>query len=104
MEEDLRIPYAASLFRSEAALWWRNKTATWIDALDWTAFEEEVIKQFSPINTVKAARDKLYSLKQFTSVHKYIAEFNNLILQIPANEITEQEKMHKFCNGLKPEI
>src|SRR5690606_8794196 len=91
-----------TFFRENASLWWRNLGTEITDKITWDEFEKQVIAQFSPINAVSNARDKLAALEQTTSVHKYIADFNSLTLQIP--NMTDEEKIHKFKYGLKRHI
>ena len=71
------VPYAASLLRGNAALWWRelcqanNRPATWDD------FCRLLREQFRPKNYSRRGRDELAGLKQFNreSVADFVFHF-----------------------------
>ena len=50
----------------------------------WTEFKVSLPKLFKIQNEEQIARDKLYYLKQATSVHKYYEELNRLLMNIPS--------------------
>ena len=73
VSERSQVPFAASLLRDNAALWWRyhveqadNNHEELIT--NWRDFKKALIDQFKPVNAVKTARDKLANLKQVKSV------------------------------------
>ena len=107
VSERSQVPFAASLLRDNAALWWRchveqadNNHEELITT--WKDFKKALIDQFKPVNAVKTARDKLANLKQAKSVQEYVNKFRSLILEIPG--ITEDEKIDRFIRGLKEKI
>ena len=61
-----------------------------------------MIAEFVPSDHVRLARDKLRRLRQTSAVSKYLAEFRNLALTNP--DMTDGEKLDKFCVGLKYEV
>ena len=68
----------------------------------WEAFKLCVENEFAPKDSIVRTRDRLYKLKQRTSVAIYLAEFRNIVIDIP--EISDSEKMARFTEGLKPHI
>ena len=70
--------------------------------MTWEDFKKKVGAEFIPSDHVRRARDKLRRLKHTSSISKYLAEFRNIILTIP--DVTDDEKLDRFCSGLKYEI
>ena len=68
----------------------------------WEAFELCVENEFVPKDSIVRARDRLYKLKQRTSVAIYLAEFRNIVIDILG--ISDSEKIARFTEGLKPHI
>ncbi len=56
-------------------------------------------ERFSPINKVKAARDKLANLKQDASVVNYNESYLKIIMDIP--KISSDEIIDRYTRGLK---
>src|SRR5207249_9072074 len=69
---------------------------------DWDKFEDLLTKKFKPVNAVKAAHDKLASLKQTESVKAYNDLFLGTILEIPT--ISEEEQLDRYIRGLKEKV
>ena len=68
----------------------------------WEAFKLCTETEFVPKDSIVRARDRLYKLKQRTSVAIYLADFRNSLINIP--EISDSEKLARFTEGLKPHI
>ena len=107
MKGSVRVSFAVSLLRDDAAIWWRNHVEQsdigqeiLID--DWNDFKKALIVQFKPVNSRKIARDKLTKLKQSKSVQDYATTFRSLVLEISG--ISEDEKVDRFIRGLKDQI
>lgn len=49
---------------------------------------------------MRHARDKLAALKQTSSVHEYVRESQELVMQIPGMD--QMEQLDRFVRGLKP--
>ena len=68
MDSNIQVPFAASLLRDEAAIWWRYHVEDY-DAgheeriTDWDDFKNILIEQFCPVNAIKQMHDKLADLK-----------------------------------------
>ena len=98
------VPYAASLLRGNAALWWRelcqanNRPATWDD------FCRLLDEQFRPENYSRRGRDELADLKQFNreSVADFVFRFRATCLKIA--DLSEAEKLDRFVRALVPDI
>jgi hypothetical protein len=67
----------------------------------WDEFKALIGAHFKPINSVKAARDKLANHRQTRSVQEYTYRFRQIILEIPS--MSEDEKLDRFTRGLKPQ-
>ena len=87
---------------STAATWWYTLVASNGAPVVWEEFKNAVTQEFVPFDSVQRSRDKLRRLTQRFSVAAYLAEFRNVILTIP--HMTEDEKVDRFCQGLKPQI
>src|SRR3954471_10877722 len=68
----------------------------------WEEFEELLTEKFKLVNTIKAARDKLATLKQTGSVKAYNDLFLGTILDIPT--ISEEEQLDRYTWGLKEKV
>lgn len=99
--EARRVPYATTLLRKNALLWWQSlrpeeRPAAWDD------FTRVLIEYFQPISATLVARDTLARLYQKSSVKQYVEEFKAQVLNIP--DITDAEKLDRFRRGLKKEV
>ena len=66
--EEHQVPFAASLLRDNAAIWWRSHVEDadqhMVELItDWRSFKKALTDQFKPVNAVKTAKDKLASIK-----------------------------------------
>jgi hypothetical protein len=107
IDSALRVPLASSQLRGSALLWWRmHRQEVKKGACDpiaaWSEFCGALQRQFSPVNPVTAARNRLYRLNQRTSVAAYADEFRKLVLRI--GDLSMDEQVNRFINGLKPHI
>ena len=68
----------------------------------WEAFKLCIGTEFVPKDSIVRARDRMYKLKQRTSVAMYLADFRNIVIDIPG--ISDSEKLARFTEGLKPPI
>ena len=96
------VDFASTFMTGTAANWWftivsENKTPP-----TWESFKLLVETEFVPQDSVVRARDKMNKLRQKQSVALYLAEFRNTIIDIP--DMSEGEKLARFCEGLKPHI
>ena len=55
-----------------------------------------------PKDSIVRARDRLYKLKQRTSVAIYLGDFRNIVIDIPG--ITDSEKLARLTEELMPHI
>ena len=65
MPEDSQVPYAASLFRGNAALWWRELCEDELRPANWDEFATEIRTQFRPENWSRRGRDELATMYQY---------------------------------------
>ena len=107
-EDNKKIMIAATYLVDRAATWWRNVAenakASGITPCNgsWSVFKERLIQTFRPVNHVKLARDKIATLKQYSSVAKYNDEFISLCMQIP--DMGEADKLDRYVRGLKYKV
>lgn len=88
---------------NEAKLWFQQLT----QQPNFHTFTGDNILQllkdyFAPKDTEDKLRTQLGSWKQLTSLDKYIAGFQKLVLQMPF--LTENEKIYAFKHNLKPAL
>lgn len=102
LDDQTRISFASTFFKGTAASWWFVKVQSQTVPATWAEFEASVRNEFVPMDTLRRYRDKLRELVQHKSVSAYLAEFRNVSLMIP--NMTEDEKVDKFCVGLKPQV
>ena len=96
-----RVPYAATLLRSNALTWWQGLSPT-ARPTEWENFKDDIIKYHQPISSVTVARDKIAQLVQRTSVANYVKDFKDLALNIP--NFSEDERLDRFKRGLKHDV
>ena len=104
-----QVIIGTSYLSGAAKTWWMSHVAAASNRSNnielitrWLDFTHSIMLAFKPINSEKVARDKLFSLKQSSSVIKYVYEFNMLCLDIP--NISEDEKLDKFIRGLRQNV
>ncbi|KAG0276573.1 hypothetical protein BGZ96_003228 [Linnemannia gamsii] len=94
------VPYAIG-YLGEARSWWRGTKRT-IQNTSWIEFKETFLQQFTPADSINAARRRLHALKQSGPVLDYITAFHDLLRIIP--EMDAGQKMYLFINGLEREL
>ena len=103
-----KITASATFLKDRAAIWYRNvlsrneKLGTIPFDGNFETYCDTLKKDFSTVNSVKRARDKLAIWKQKESAASAISDFRSIILEIP--NITDEELLDRFIRGLKPEI
>ena len=85
-----------------AAYWWFTLVLEEKVPPTWEAFKLCIEAEFVPKDSIVRARDRLYKLKQRTTVAIYLADFRNIVIDIPG--ISDSEKLARFTEGLKPHI
>ena len=98
------VPYAASLLRGNAALWWREvcegnrRPATWDD------FCRMLREQFRPEDYGRRGRDELATMRQGSreSVADFVSRFRATCLKVP--DLAEAEKMDRFVRALVQDV
>jgi len=92
---------ACTYLDGEAFTWWH--TCSNASAIpDWASLRSALIRRFSPLNKVQAARDKLHHRRQIKDVGSLNQSFLSIILGIP--DITESKKVDQYSYGLKRSI
>ena len=99
-----RIPYAASLFRGNAALWWRKLCEANHRPADWDAFCAALRDQFRAENLSRRGRDELAKLYQYgkESVADFLYRFRATCLKI--DDLSKAEKLDRFVRALVPDV
>ncbi|KAG0275541.1 hypothetical protein BGZ97_010274, partial [Linnemannia gamsii] len=95
------VPYAIG-YLGGARSWWRGTKRT-IQNTSWIDFKNIFLRQFTPADSVNAARRRLHALRQGSGpVLDYITTFNDLLRIIP--EMDAGQRMYLFINGLEREL
>ena len=99
-----RIPYAASLFRGNAALWWRELCEANNRPANWEAFCATLRDQFRAENLSRRGRDELAKLYQYgkETVADFLYRFRATCLKI--DDLSEAEKLDRFVRALAPDV
>jgi len=101
---DQQAPFAATLLRDRAAIWWRNYVNMiqqhQVEPVDsFEAFSRQLLAFFRPPNTSQVARDRLRHLQQTGSVSSYATTFQTIILDVP--DMGAADQLDTFIHGLK---
>ena len=104
LPEGSHIPYAASLFRGNAALWWREVCENAQRPVNWNAFCDAVREQFRPENWSRRGRDELANMYQYAkeSVADFLHRFRSACLKI--DNLSEDEKLDRFVRALVSDV
>ena len=102
LDDPTKISFAATFLSGTAAAWWYTRVGSNTVPNTWNDFENALLQEFVPFDSVQRSRDKLRRLVQRTSVSVYLSEFRNITLTIPG--ISEGEQVDRFCQGLKPQV
>lgn len=97
-----RIAFASSYLSGNAAIWWFHLVSSATTPTTWESFKAALMNEFIPRDHDRRARDKLRTLKQTTSVEKYLAEYRNITLMI--GDMNDGEKVDRFVDGLKYQV
>lgn len=121
LSDELKINFAAAQLRDSAATWWRRQiqrtytrsdtstgislTSTHVDPpSSWNKFKEEFLKQFLPIATKDSARAELHNIKQKNSVVGYCDAFNNILVRLEHEDMSEKDQLYLFKKGLNKDM
>lgn len=97
------IAFAVQLLKDHASRWWRSVIMhNPLVCESWTAFTEQLRRQYVAPNAAVHARSKLNQLRQTRSVHEYVRHFQLHMVDIPNMGIDEARE--RFLAGLKPHI
>ena len=98
------VPYAASLLRGNAALWWRETCISHRRPATWDDFCRMLRKQFRPEDYGRRGRDELATMRQYAkeSVADFVFRFRATCLKIP--DLSEAEKLDQFVRALAQDI
>lgn len=102
LTEEQKVTFAATYLSGTAAAWWYTRVASNTIPATIVDFENALVQEFVPFDSVQRSRDKLRRLVQRTSVSSYLSEFRNIVLMITT--MSEGEKVDRFCQGLKPQV
>jgi Ty3 transposon capsid-like protein/Zinc knuckle len=105
-DEQRQVYYAVNQLRETASNWWfaqRQQQGTtadvWEATLSWAEFKDMLQRQFKPTDFGQQLRDRLYSLRQNTSVDAYTNVFQDLVSQLPS--MSEDDRIYHYIRGLK---
>ncbi|EIE77983.1 hypothetical protein G6F46_012499 [Rhizopus delemar] len=97
-----KMLYTVTLLRGDAQLWWSRTKTSPMSPKHWDAFCIAFAREFKPLNSELAARDKLAALYQHGSVSRYITESRSIQLQL--DDLSKGDAQDKFVRGLKKNI
>jgi hypothetical protein len=119
LTDEFKINFTAAQFREAAATWWRRQqqqqqqtnigiqeptTTNSTTTTSWKIFKENFLKQFLPVATKDSARATLHNLKQRNNVSGYCDEFNNTLIRLDNNDMSEADQLFLFKKGLNREM
>jgi hypothetical protein len=120
LTDEFKINFTAAQFRDAATTWWRRQqqqqqqtnigiqgtttTNSYTNTTCWKVFKETFLKQFLPVATKDSARAKLHNLKQRNNVSGYCDEFNNTLIRLDNNDMSEADQLFLFKKGLNREM
>ena len=98
------VPYAASLLRGNAALWWREVCEGNRRPATWDEFCRLLREQFRPEDYGRRGRDELATMRQKggESMADFVFRFRATCLKIP--DLAEAEKMDRFVRALAQDV
>ena len=98
------VPYAASLLRGNAAMWWREVCEANRRPTTWEDFCRALREQFRPEDYGRRGRDDLATMRQYAreSVADFVFRFRATCLKVP--DLSEAEKLDRFVCALVQEI
>ena len=98
------VSYAASLFRGNAALWWRELCEQGLRPATWDVFVAALRTQFRPENWSRRGRDELATMYQYSkeSVADFLHRFRATCLKI--EHLSEEEKLDRFVRALVNDV
>ena len=102
IDDVTRIQFASSLLKGNAVNWWYMLVQSGQGPGLWENFKIALRNEFVPQDSQRRNRDKLRNLRQTASVAGYLTTFRNLVIGIPG--MNEEEKLDRFCAGLKNEV
>ena len=102
--EPARVAYAASLFRGNAALWWRERCEQNLRPATWQEFAAALRTQFRPENWSRRGRDELATMYQYSkeSAADFVHRFRATCLKI--EHLSEEEKLDRFVRALVNDV
>ena len=97
----------AGFLSDEAATWWRLhcdrvEKGEVQPPVTWWHLRALMLEQFTETNRLTSVQDAFDRVRQKSSVTKYIAEFQSIVLELPG--VTEQQRVHRFIRGLKHQV
>jgi len=102
IDDNMKVSFATTLLKGNAANWWYMLVENGTAPGQWLVFKNEFKKEFIPQDSIRRCRENLRRLHQTTSVSSYLNEFRNIVIGIPG--MNEDEKLDRFCAGLKPHV
>lgn len=105
--EDERIDIASTFFTGTALDWWHGvekAEGELIYRWDWTDFEARCLRRFQGVNESQLALHRLLRWKQTSSLNVYLAGFQAMVQQVPAELLPEPTRIFVFTEGLNNEI
>ncbi|XP_077245553.1 uncharacterized protein LOC143889989 [Tasmannia lanceolata] len=106
-DDEQKIRLASFLFTGEAGVWWRTTVQNYPTATTetWSQFKTRFNAQFFPAHVKDSLAEEFAALKQERlSVAQYGARFRTLFRYAPGYAATEEDRVRKFVDGLRPTL
>ena len=81
----------------------REEYSTQHKPLGWQNLRDAFIKRYRPIDYTRRIRNQLMQIRQGNDFNAYVDQFQHLLNQLEPNEMSEQEKLHYFTEGVTTE-
>ena len=81
----------------------REHYSSQFQKLTWSELHAAFIKRYRPIDHTRRIRNQLMQMRQGNDFHAYVDQFQQLLNQLEPDELSEQEKLHYFTEGLHSE-
>lgn len=102
------VAVAVSYLRGQAQQYWFSNMPNILiareDPKSWETFKKWMVIGFGATDPEVEARYKLDQMHQVASVAAYVRELQAVFAQLARHPMSEQDKVHRFHTGLKPNV
>ena len=95
------VEFSGTYLKDEALRWFNRLGSDITMNMDWSRFKDLIQQRFADTTHIDTVLDKWDRVKQYTTVSKYIQDFEDLRALVPDQYKTPLQDMRKFIKGLK---